>query len=665
MGIRKMKLRYHILAGVFALLCPGTALGATVVDLPQVIAQLSSEDETVVCDALEKMGRICDESCVTYVADMMRHPNADVVRAACKTAQVLANPRLAPALQELVRNYPMDDIRVEALKALMTIGAGYDALLLTVDPEHPDGIQRLIIRSLPRDMAIEKADEFAHLAGFHAYSTSVAAAFREQPDPLFRALLRNVLGADDDARHNMLRTMLLLAPDLKDKQLTESEELIFWEIPRRDLELAACIQAERSTPDAVRWILSRIEEISPAGLLDIFHRLNGEGERLLADAIVKGENQEWVEKILDNPAIKQELIAHLPKDKTSQEVALSALREEGMHIAAIRTLAIYDDDPQIRQIIASELGNSDHHAAMAAMHIMMQSAEYMPDLIRIVVEHSDDDLFGSSYLARWAILAAISGKRVTPELSWKEQLRSEALNVVSDLRRLHAEPALRLLIALGEPLPSVSADAFRLLRSDIKRALLGSTDIAELGVILEDALHDEDLSVVAAALDTLGNHPSLAEPFRDLDEWLKKWIESDDAMLSIQASATAGKLGRTACIDVLQKRLTDTDTRVAYNALWALQQLRALPNEHWLKALYYRAPVGILRERLGFLTGLDPNRTERMPMSELYSRKRLIPGQAIQMTMQDEPLAGQDIPVILEDQSMRILRANVFGIIFL
>ena len=221
-----MKRCCHPIIFGFCLGITAIPAAASALTLPEAIDRLESDKTAEVCAALDEMSRICDESCLPYVADMMGHHEPEVAIAACKAAQSLANPRLMPPLLNLVRNHPNDEVRLEALNALTRLEDGYETLLMYLDPEKPDELQRRILRSLPEDLMEPYAPQFARYAGIHGFSTSVAFAYRKQPQILVRAILNELHRANKIERHNLLRTMTFCADALKDIELSPQQQLL-------------------------------------------------------------------------------------------------------------------------------------------------------------------------------------------------------------------------------------------------------------------------------------------------------------------------------------------------------------------------------------------------------------------------------------------------------
>ena len=647
--------------------------------LSNAIADLSSPNTETIIAALEKMGRICDESCVPWLSDMMRHPEHTVIQAACRAAQATGNPRLAPPLMELIRRHPMNEIRLDALKALtrMERPEDYHALLATIDPENPDEIQRKILRSLPKDMRKPLAKQFAAWARHAPLVTSIADAYREEADVLFQAVYHELMQTTDElARQNLFRTWAILTPHLPPAfALTHEQEALFWDNPEPYLAWIASIQAHLASPDAVRWILAWAHTLPNASRLEVMEKLHGEGARQFADAVIQAKDDNmltWERDIATNPALTRAFLKLLAKypGKYAKTLALSLRYSKNTDTAILawQILGHFAEDPDVQKSFMAQMGLSNPQIAAAAMQIMAKNPILANLLIPVGLEFPDFDGIGRTYLARWGLVLAIHDKTADIDADNKQKLVQNALHVLGDSRRLHAEPALRLLDALEIPLDLPAVEAFEKMRPDMKRTWLQILKPAQKHAdkLVWYALNDSDASVKAQAWQILANHPEWLKDIDKeiLDGMILKTIQHDDIMAALQAVVAAAQLERTSLIETLQHLLTHEDTRLAYNALWALQKLRALPHAPWLKSLYYRTSDGLLRERLGFLTGLSNERQENVEMAELYTRQPVHSGELLQIQNQYQPWAAYQMTYIQANQSLAIEKSNVFGFIY-
>lgn len=621
-------------------------------ELPMLIGQLSLEDETAVCSALEKMGRICDESCVPFVADALRHHEPKVVISACRTAQALANPRLAAPLLYVVRNHPLDEVRLEALKALTRLerDEDYETLLLTVSADDSGDLQKRMIRALPGSLLDRRIVHYSDLAKNHAFSSSVAVAYRKQPNILMVALLEELASSqsEDEARA-LLRTMRLLLEDFEGVCSPKNAKIL-WGYPEY-VDAIASVQARLGSSDSVRYLLAQLDRISSPVMLDVLEALHGEAASVFSDAVIESGAYR---RFMDDPALRHAFFRLNHTSKHAKDLALSLWRDRDTAADGLGMMGAFVEDPEVREIALGALG-AGGAVSLQAMRIAAGSPLFWKDLVQIVGNQSEDDHLGAAYYARWAMVELV---RKHPGLPM-EAACQEAQSVFRNPGRFHAEPALWLLQAANCLPERLSPEQFASLRPDMKIAFLRAYADKLSPEIVSLALADHSQPVVAQMLRLLQNHCDHASLLTD--DALLKFL---DTPLVIQASVTAGVLGRTSCLEKLQSLLTHPDVRVAYNALWGLQKMHALPNHDWLKALYYRAPDGVLRDRLKFLAGYAPE-NERIPMSELNSRQTIEPGQCLQFMDRDKPLAHQNVTIILEDQSLLDVQTNVFGMIFL
>ena len=104
--------------------------------LSKTIAQLQTNDTDAICKALDSMARLCDQRCVPYIADALRHEEPRVVEHAANVARILAHPRLLPALESVIWHHTDDEVKLEALRAAIAIIIARDDD--TTDTDTPD-----------------------------------------------------------------------------------------------------------------------------------------------------------------------------------------------------------------------------------------------------------------------------------------------------------------------------------------------------------------------------------------------------------------------------------------------------------------------------------------------------------------------------------------------
>ncbi len=636
--------------------------------LPQLLSQLTNAnaDDATVINALNQMGPLCDQSCVPAVSDMLRHIDAGVVKAACRTAIELADPHLAPALMDVVRNHPLDDVRVEALKALTRIGRtqDYELLFDNADYGHPDWTARQIIRSLPKATALSMLSHISKLAVEPSLVTSVVHAYRDYPDELFAALVTILFeGQSPQASTQILRALAMISQSLNDPELPEFQQIAFWISPdsaKESLDLIATIQANRSTTDAVRWLLAYGSLLSPVTMLDVIERIHGPNADLFLDALFINPDGElnYQNNIAPYPALVQSLIAKHSANAHIQKLAIEKLRDPSFTEISLNALH-NAQTPQTLAIVTSYLGHHESAISMAAMRIAGNNPGYWPQLVSIIQSDKHGDNHGRTYSARWA--AAMLATKYKADLPDTSVLLSEARECMQDPRRLHAEPALWLLSALHADV-QIDLPTFKSLRPDMKISLL-QQDASLNSDIIDAAIHDTNAAVAAHAMIYIGDHPETELP-AEWTEQIIKFIQSDNLLLSLNAILATGKRQIQAATSLLQSRMNDKDPKIVYNAIWALQQLRSLPEMGILSTIYYRSDEGFLKQRLGFLTGLDENRKEDKQMYEIDTQTPLQSHVLYQALFEDRPTAASNIAIMRPDMAIQMVRTNLIGMFY-
>ena len=612
------------------------------------------------------MGPLCDQSCVPAVSDMLRHHDAGVVKAACHTAIELADPHLAPALMEIIRNHPLEDVRVEALKALTRIGRtqDYELLFDNADYKHPDWTTRQIIRSLPKDTALLMLDRIAKLATEPSLVTSIVNAYQDYPDELFAALITMLFqGQSPQAASQILRALAMISQSLTTPELSESQQIAFWISPdskKESLDLIATIQANRSTPDAIRWILAYGSQLSPVTLLDILERIQGPNTNLFIDALFTNPNNDlnYQSHIAPYPALVKSLITNHSANPHIQSLAIQKLSDPSFTEVALRALQ-HNQTPQTQSIVTDYLGHHESAISMTAMRIAGTDDTYWPLLVSIIQSDHRNDNHGRIYSARWA--AAMLATRFQTVPGDTSSLVSEAQECLRDARRLHAEPALWLLNALHANV-QIDIQAFKSLRPDMKSSWLQLNTALESDII-DAAICDNNPAVVAHALVYIGDHPDMELS----DVWIeqiKQYIQSDNVLLSLNAILAAGKRQIQSAAPLLYARISDKDPKIVYNVIWALQQLRSLPEMSTLSTIYYRSDEGFLKQRLGFLTGLDENRREDRQMYAIDTQTPLQPHVLYQALFENRPTAASNVAIMRSDMAIQMVRTNLIGMFY-
>ena len=147
-------------------------------------------------------------------------------------------------------------------------------------------------------------------------------------------------------------------------------------------------------------------------------------------------------------------------------------------------------------------------------------------------------------------------------------------------------------------------------------------------------------------------------------EQIKQYIQSDNVLLSLNAILAAGKRQIQSAAPLLYARISDKDPKIVYNVIWALQQLRSLPEMSTLSTIYYRSDEGFLKQRLGFLTGLDENRREDRQMYAIDTQTPLQPHVLYQALFENRPTAASNVAIMRSDMAIQMVRTNLIGMFY-
>ncbi len=635
--------------------------------LPELFSQLESTEDEVVISALEKMGPICDQACAPVISDKLHSRDADVVKAACHAAYALADPHLAPALMDVVRNHPQDVVRIEALKALTRIGRtqDYETLLNSVDFKHADAIARQIIRSMPLDTARALIDKMAALVVYPALTTSVIHAYRAYPDDLFSALISLWQRGQSEAdEKQILRAMGLISQQHVPMPLSNAQQNVFWADPDKSsdrLESIAAIQANRSTDDALQWLLAYGDKLSPVSMLDVIGRIHGHVAEQFINALFTNQDPDlnYQTHIAPYPELVNALLVQHGNDPHVQALAVEKLRTPVYAASALKALYNKPSDDASSTVL-NYLGHHDATLAQTAIHIVGSHPSYWPALVSMIRNSPQTDSGGRIYAARWAAAMLVSKYR--EKLTDLHTMIAEATKCLAEPWRLHAEPSLWLLNALNADI-QLDLQQFLALRPNMKIAWLQHHSKPIQSDVLNAAIRDKNPSVIAQTLVYISDETNI-QPETEWIELIKQYIQSDNPLLSLNAILIAGKKQIQSTKVLLESRLSDGDPRIVYNAIWALQQLRSLPEMGSLSTIYYRASDGFLKKRLGFLTGLDPNRQEDRQMYEIETQMQLKPHQLYQMQFQERPQPESNIAIMRSDMAIQMVHTNLIGMFY-
>ena len=691
--------------------------------LSKTIAQLQTGDAEAMCGALNSMARLCDQQCVPYIADALRHDEPRVVRHAADVARILAHPRLLPALESVIWNHYDDEVRIEALRAAIAIIMTHDddsadddlyrALFDALRVERLDELLRKLVRSLPENLRSAYADSFVQLAQDSSFVSSVVAAYQNDPKTLFDALCYRLPQApNDDIQKQWIRTARILVEQNSNFLPNPASYETLSLLPASLDEDVAVIMAALSTPIAAQWLVAHLCELSAPTQYAVFQFLHDDAAEIVTRTLLNHTSQSRPEDacssatILSNPSLADAFIAKIPPIDVPEirsfiERLFDFPSSHGLddrRRAALPILRAFSNDADMRQRVLSLLGHSDPNIAYAAHQVAASHPAYWNDLVDIVESNPDDDAWGKPLLARYA-LAQIAASTKRSSLPHANTAADNAKNVLKTPSRLHALPALWLLRALDVPFVLPNADDFNRLRPEMKRAFIESLpelysvheniyssedNLDKLFALIRAALSPtyapgdadaptlRDPDAASAALWTLSQMPSLCNlASRDdvIVDQISIALQSDDLRLSAHASLAIAQCAMSQFIPQLNNRIVDPEPVVAYNALVALQKLRALPDEHWLKMLYYRTNPGFLRDKLAFFAGVgttpdSPN--PRLPNAarDLETGNALPQGQIALISSQNRALPQTYIQVMLENQSVVILKSSHSGFFY-
>ena len=671
--------------------------------LSKTIAQLQTNDTDAICKALDSMARLCDQRCVPYIADALRHEEPRVVEHAANVARILAHPRLLPALESVIWHHTDDEVKLEALRAAIAIIIArdddttdtdlYRALFDALRVDQLDELLRKLVRSLPENLRHAYATPFVKLAQNPAFVSSVVAAYRRDPKTLFDAICHQLLQApSDDVQKQWIRAARLIVEQNSNFDPNSASYEVLSLLPPSLDEDTAIVMAALSTPYAAQWLVAHLPNLSKPTQYAVFQHIHGDGSEIVTRTILNAPDDSpytWT-TIAQNKAISTAFIEKIPPIDAPEIRAFVDLlfksttdANDDQLSAAIPILRAFPTDPSIRQRIISLLGHDNPQIAYAAQAVAASHPAYWNELVDIVTASPNDDNWGKTLLARYALA------QIPTPIPNADIAIADAQKVLASPSRLHALPALWLLRSLGAPFDLPSPAEFAKLRPEMKRAYVEA--LPNLLAIHENAHITEDNSpsssyteisfdliraallpsatddaipnvdAASAALWALSQMPTICPRIaRDakLVDQISRNLESPDPRLSAHASLAIAQCGMTQFIPSLNNRIVDPDPVIAYDALIALQKLRALPDPHWLKVLYYRTKPSFLRDKLAFFAGLGAAPTTHNAIRDLETGRPLRKGQIARISTPNRPLPQEYVQIMLEDQSVIILKSS-------
>ena len=673
--------------------------------LSKTIAQLQTNDTDAICKALDSMARLCDQRCVPYIADALRHEEPRVVEHAANVARILAHPRLLPALESVIWHHTDDEVKLEALRAAIAIIIArdddttdtdlYRALFDALRVDQLDELLRKLVRSLPENLRHAYATPFVKLAQNPAFVSSVVAAYRRDPKTLFDAICHQLLQApSDDVQKQWIRAARLIVEQNSNFDPNSASYEVLSLLPPSLDEDTAIVMAALSTPYAAQWLVAHLPNLSKPTQYAVFQHIHGDGSEIVTRTILNAPDDSpytWT-TIAQNKALSTAFIEKIPPIDAPEIRAFVDLlfksttdANDDQLSAAIPILRAFPTDPSIRQRIISLLGHDNPQIAYAAQAVAASHPAYWNELVDIVTASPNDDNWGKTLLARYALA------QIPTPIPNADIAIADAQKVLASPSRLHALPALWLLRSLGAPFDLPSPAEFAKLRPEMKRAYVEAlpnllaihenahitednspsssyTEISNKSFDLiraallpsatDDAIPNVDAASAALwALSQMPTSPRIARDAKLVDQ-ISRNLESPDPRLSAHASLAIAQCGMTQFIPSLNNRIVDPDPVIAYDALIALQKLRALPDPHWLKVLYYRTKPSFLRDKLAFFAGLGAAPTTHNAIRDLETGRPLRKGQIARISTPNRPLPQEYVQIMLEDQSVIILKSS-------
>lgn len=737
------------------------------VGLSQTIAMLESDDIGTVCEALASMARLCDHRCVPYISDALRHHEPRVARQAAAVARVLSHPRLLPALEWVIWHHHDDEVRLEALRTAIAVILSQDngrsdadlyrALFDALRIDRLDELLRKLMRSLPDALRGAYAETFADLARDASFASSAAAAYRDDPKPLFDALMRRIAQAPggNDAKQLLRCARLLTEQNGNFKPDAASYEVLSL-LPDAYFGDVAAVMASLSAPEAALWIVSHLPNLTKPTLLAVFGKMHGDAAEIVMQAVLDAlaspqatpESVTWAAHIAPYEELAVAFIEKIPAHATPEICAFAdSIAQNGNPAylrAAMHLFGAFSSDPAARARVISWMGHSDAGIAYGAMRAAGADIRYWDELVAAVRDDFGGDAWGKALLARYALVRLANREAAAGGISANRAAEAVELarKTLADPARLHALPALWLLRALNAEIDLPSVEEFRRLRPEMQHAYLAAiaaqnaqnshngaeqsqvfadretqsgrqtranaenagdrafalmraalsapqnvrcglskTDRAgETASDSADCRAKSDRYAAAGALWMLSQAPQfcpIAAQDAELAAQIAQCVASPDQMIGSHAARAVSKCGWTQYIGALTDRLTDPDPVIAYSAIMALQTLRALPDAHWLKVLYYRSPRGFIRDRLAFLAGFGAKKNDQTsaaaPIADGSQNRRifdldsgtpLTPGQIVQISSAERIRSGEIIRIALPDQTIGIFQTNESGFFF-
>lgn len=652
----------HLTTRILLLFCTILPIKSYAQDFQSSVSQMSlaeslyflqkTKEPENICPILRHIAKNCDHSCTPYILDFLHNKDPEVFSAACQAATHYANPRFAPVLKNVLQTSANEQIRTDALRALLTIGRPDDYFDLVQSMQNlSDGNKRQIIRGLPEKFCSQYVKIFAPYAKNHDFVTSVVHAFRSKPEILFTEILSILqITTLKSERQQLLRTLDMLADQIREIRLSPAQLSALEYRDESEIDILARIHAALSTPQNVSWILAHIEDLSTQTQISILDRLNSETARAYTDAF-----------LISSPSAPFPNLIQKDSKLPIGETRPSFVRENNESYDVVRLMAtLYQRES--RQWLISSLGSPNYAIAHSAMNWSAGNSDNLSQIIQILSENPDDDNIGKRWFARWTLvwMTAQFGTKILDKIP--PSVLSDIQRIAQTPHLLHAEPSLWFLHIANIPIQPPTPQLFSQMRPDIQMIWIKmlKPDNPQTLDILSAALFHSNLIIQSEVLNYLFDHPSIIKIIPNIQDTILTLMDSEIPAIQINALAIAGLIQEMQFIKPLNQKLNTPDSSILYNTIWALQKNNALPPKEKLRSLYYQITESDIKNYLGFLSDLDyeePSDT----INELSSHTRLQPGQIFQITSQRIPQTYSPTTLLYPDNPRLVRYTNQMG----
>ena len=580
--------------------------------LPLLLAHLEDDlPPRIFARTLEAAAPLCDATCVPALANALRSPHREIVKQACRAAQLIPSDELRTALISLLTTNPDDEIRFEAARALVnsTHADNFESLFAFVNFDKPDAASLHIVRAMPPQLIHKLRRPYARLAQHPVFSSSAIEAYRRanQTGLLFDEVLSQpVEDLTPQVRHMTLTALRRLTEAMTTQ--TDEAPTLSPNSANKLISLASHLDTPVDIHDLVQILapfdgmlptiltlsFTAMDVFSPDVVADVIERLPTTSAEALIDIVLLDDgltSEPFGKKAIlqfDRPnsatyAFFDQLTRHPTLDAVPMLVDATYAHDVQLVAHATQALAATEWTSQEAQTRLLELLGRKEIRDVAA-NALAQSQQ----TITLNQRTSQADLFDAQYGTRWAkAVAAQKHNNATPDDI------ADALNVLNEPRQRQAIPALAMLIATQTPPPELELEKRRALSHETQRLWLKAQCQANTVKAEEliSAINDDGLA--PQALECLIAQNSLVnDTIRDL---LQTRVASTKPQIALKAMRLVKLLAEQGndvdenMRQALQTQLYTDDERITHNALLALRAMHALPARETLATLYIRA----------------------------------------------------------------------------